>query len=120
MDFRQINLPRWETVDAGSFQQALFECPQNSLINGKFWLGGLSATGVAWGFQGARIIKRGTGSAALVGLPVVLVDQRDAGAALWSATLGISGDDLMLTTAGVAGAGTITWSVAGWLEITSM
>lgn len=119
MDFREISLPKWITVDATPFEQVLFECPPNSIMNGRFWLNGITDAGVALGFQGSRIFKRGLGAAALVGSAVVHVNERDAGAAAWVATLGMNGSNLVLTTTGAAGV-VIHWSVAGFVEITSI
>lgn len=56
--------------------------------------------------------KRLTGSALLVGTPVVVSDQQDSGTSAWAITAAVSGNDFVVTVTGAAGRN-IDWQLAG-------
>ncbi len=56
--------------------------------------------------------KRLTGSALLVGTPVVVSDQQDSGTSAWVITAAVSGNDFVVTVTGAAGRN-IGWQLAG-------
>ena len=56
--------------------------------------------------------KRLTGSALLVGTPVAVSDQQDAGTSAWAITAAVSGTDFVVTVTGAAGRN-IDWQLAG-------
>lgn len=61
----------------------------------------------------ARITaKRLTGGALLVGAPVVVSDQQDAGTAAWGIAASVSGNDFIVTVTGAAGR-SIDWLLDG-------
>jgi hypothetical protein len=55
--------------------------------------------------------KRLTGSALLVGTPVVVSDQQDSGTSAWAITAAVSGADFLVTVTGAAGRN-IDWQLA--------
>lgn len=61
----------------------------------------------------ARITaKRLAGNALLVGSPVIVADQQDAGTAAWGIAASVSGTDFVVTVTGAAGL-TIAWFLDG-------
>lgn len=117
-EWHTLTIPTWTSTDASAVNKQVIEMPPNGIVNLQMSVSGISDTGVALAIQGSRCIKRGTGAPILVGLPALGFDQRDLGAATWGVTLGTSGDFVIVTTTGAAGA-TIMWGArAEWLDIT--
>lgn len=56
--------------------------------------------------------KRLTGTALLVGTPVVISDQQDSGTSAWAITAAVSGNDFVVTVTGAVGRN-IDWQLAG-------
>jgi hypothetical protein len=109
----------WRTLDATPFSVVLAELPDNCIVNLYGMMSAATAAGVGWIFHGIRGAKRGTGSAILIGSAVVLADVRDAGAASWTITMGVSGNQLIATVTGAA-ATDITWGVTAFLHFTPL
>lgn len=109
----------WRTLDATPVSQVIADIPENCIINLYGMVSAITPAGVGWVFHGIRGAKRGTGAAALIGNAVQLASERDAGAASWTVTMGVSGNSLIVTTTGAA-ATDITWSVTTFMHFTPL
>lgn len=101
------------TTDATPLAITLWEVPGSAVVTANLSLAAIAADGTAWGAQVTACYKRvGNANAQAVGVNTILLNQRDLGAALWTAVLSLSGNNIIVTVTGQAGV-TIDWGVAG-------
>jgi len=97
------------TTDATPVAVVMFTMPQNTSGALALMLAARDAAGNTKVWRIVRTGKNVGGVVSPVGAAPVPTVEQDAAASAWSASLSVSGSDLVLTVAGAAGA-TITWA----------
>lgn len=113
VEFTTIPAVVGSTTDATPLAISLWEVTGSTVATVNLSLAAIAADGTSWGAQVTACYKRvGNGNAQAVGLNTILLNQRDLGAATWTAVLSLSGNFIVVTVTGQAGV-TIDWGVAG-------